>query len=206
VEVSVRTPLGTSTRDYSTWDGEVLRGKTLADWDADPRVIRFVEELAAGIEPDQPVAYRYAAAISGEPRRLRRPEYGLWKRRLLIHSGLVQPPDVALAVLPGGAGDQARQLWPSIALVIQARVLGGTPADDPLPLTRRFLRRWVPMGEGSVRTAMEELEALDYLIRAGIYRPKGGLPTILWQVRAGEAAVSLTLELPPAGETRGHGG
>ena len=62
------------------------------------------------------------------------------------------------------------------------------------------------MGEGSIRTGMEQLEAIEYVSRADTYRPKGGLTTILWQVRTGgKATVSLGLELPPAGATR-HGG
>jgi hypothetical protein len=188
VEPSVRTPLGTSTRDNSTWDGEVLRGDTLAAWDDDPGVIRFVEEKARAVERGKPLAYRYAAAISGEARRLGGSEYGLWKRRLLLDGGFIQHPAVALAVLPTGAGSHTRRLWPAIELLICARLLGGTPVDDPLPLARRFLRRWVPMGERSVRTAMEELEALEFVILVGTHVPEGGRSTNLWRVRGWEEA------------------
>lgn len=70
-----------------------------------------------------------------------------------------------------------------IELLIQVRVLGGTAAHDPLPLTRRFLRRWVPMGERHVRAAMEDLEGHEFVMRAGTYPVKGIRPMNLWVVR-----------------------
>ena len=182
VEDSIRGPLGTSTRD-STWAGEVLKGDALAAWDDDPRVIRFVEDVAGTIESGRPLTCRYAAATSGQVHDLSASEYGVWKRRLLLESGLVPHPAVALAVLPVDAGVHARELWPSIELLIQARLLGGTPADAPLPLTRRFLRRWVPMGERPVRTAMEELIALEFVTLADTHVPNRGWPMNLWCVR-----------------------
>ena len=125
-------------------------------------------------------------------------EQGVWKRRLLLDSGFVPHPAVALAELPLEAGVRARELWPSIELLIQARLLGGTPAEAPLPLTRRFLRRWVPMGETPVRTAMEELIALEFVTRAGRHIPNRGRPMNLWCVRLeGEAGVNQMPELPP---------
>ena len=198
MEVSVTPPLGTSasplrtsTRD-STWDGEILRGDALAGWDDDPRIRDFVNQVASGVELGKPPAYRYAAAISGKARLLSRPEYGHWKRRLLLDSGAVQRPTGGLAALPADAGDHARRLWPSIELLIQVRLLGGDSVDDPLPLTRRFLRTWVPMGETPVRAAMEELEALGLVIRDGTYCANGGRRMNLWRVAKDEAVVSST--------------
>jgi hypothetical protein len=56
----------TSTRDASTWEGDVLRGEALADLDNDPRVASFIEQMASEIAPGKAPAYRYAAAISRE--------------------------------------------------------------------------------------------------------------------------------------------
>jgi len=182
-------PLGTSTRDLSTWDGEILAGAVLASWDDNSAVIRFVDEVARGVEPGKPLAYRYAAAISGEARWLPRSEFVVWKRRLLLDGGFVERPVVSLAALPEDASRPARQLWSSIELLVQARLLGGTPAHDPLPLSRRFLRRWVPMGEGSVRTAMEKLQAIRFVTPAGVYEGSNGRrPTKLWRVHLAKEA------------------
>ena len=204
VEIAVTVPLGTSsTRDSSTWDGGVLRGYDLAAWDDDPTVVDFVNQVADNVEVGKPLAYRYAAAVSGEARFLTAPAYGQWKRRLLLECGVVPRPAVSLAPLPGELGVHARRIWPLIELLIQVRVLGGTAAHDPLPLTRRFLRRWVPMGERPVRAAMEDLEAHEFVMRAGTYPMKGIRPMNLWVVRLFNA--SGAPDLPPAGveETRG---
>lgn len=90
-----------------------------------------------------------------------------------------------------------------IELLIQVRVLGGTAAHDPLPLTRRFLRRWVPMGERHVRAAMEDLEGHEFVMRAGTYPVKGIRPMNLWVVRLLNPPGPS--DIPPAGvgETRG---
>jgi hypothetical protein len=131
-------------------------------------------------------------------------EYGQWKRRLLLACGLVEHPAVALAVLPSEVSAHARRLWPSIELLINVRVLGGTPATDPLPLTRRFLRRWVPMSERSVRAAMEELEAKGFVVRAGMHVPEHGRPMNLWLPRALDATGwSLTPEVTAGGRSSG---
>lgn len=204
VEIAVTGPLGTSsTRDSSTWDGGVLRGDDLAAWDDDLTVVDFVNQVADNVEVGKPPAYRYAAAVSGEARSLTAPEYGQWKRRLLLECGVVPRPTVSLAALPGDLCAHAHRLWPLIELLIQVRVLGGTAAHDALPLTRRFLRRWVPMGERPVRAAMEDLEAHEFVMRVGTYPVKGIRPMNLWVVRLLDA--SGPSDLPPAGfgETRG---
>jgi len=195
---STWVPLGTSTRDASTWEGDVLRGDALADLDNDPRVTSFIEEIAREIAPGKAPAYRYAAAISREERPLPRPEFVQWKRRLLRECGVVSRPAVSLAVLPGEVSPHARCLWPLIELLIHVRLLGGTSPHDPLPLTRRFLRRWVPMSEGAVRAAMEELEALEFVMRAGTYPVKGMRPLNLWLVRVRDEHSGASQELPPA--------
>jgi hypothetical protein len=101
-----------------------------------------------------------------------------------------------LAALPQSAGLHTRLLWPSVELLAKARLLGGSAVEDPLPLTRR----WVPMGETPVRAAMEELEALGHVTRAGSYVPLNGLRTILWQLRldsdAGRASSGSTVSAP----------
>jgi hypothetical protein len=179
----VDAPSKPSTRDSSTWDGAVLSGADLAAWDENAAVNRFVDRLAAGGAPDKPLGYRYAAAISGEERFLGKPELGNWTRRLLIEGGFVGRPPVALAGLPDGAGAATRELWPAIELLVHARVLGGTPASEPLPLSRRFLQRWARMTEARVRAAMEELESLGYVQREREEALANGRRLILWSVR-----------------------
>lgn len=186
VEPSVRSPLGTSTWD-STWDGEIQRGETLAAWDDDPRLIRFVDDIAGGIAPGKPPTYRYAAFLSGEERYLRPSEYGVLKRRLLLDAGVINHPLVPMAVLPVSAGLHTHRLWAAIELLVQARLLGGTSIHEPLPLTRRFLRWWVPMGEGSVRAAMEELKTLEFVVPTSDFdsaiMKSGHRPLKLWRIK-----------------------
>ena len=166
---------------------EPLVGAELAAWDDDEALVRFVEERAGDLLPGEPEADRYAASVTGTPRKLSRPERGVWKRRLLIDAGLVEPPPVVLARLPEEACTATRELWPQIQLLVQARVLGGMPATDPFPLSRRFLRGWARMSERAVREAMEELEWLGYVERAGTYPARRGVPGLTWRVRlAGE--------------------
>jgi hypothetical protein len=202
VESAVRGPLGTSTRDStwdgkSSWDGDVLREDDLAAWDDHPTFVSFINEIAGNVAAGFPPAYRYAAVVSGEERKLSKPEFVQWKRRGLLDSGAVPRPPVLLPALPDELSVHAHRVWPQIELLLQVRVLGGTPARDPLPLTRRFLRRWVPMREGQVRTAMEELEAREFVMKAGTYPTKGTRPMNLWVVRLLDPDASV---LPPAGE------
>lgn len=127
-----------------------------------------------------PLAVVYAATVASHYQPLGRAEFPCWKRRALLEAGSISLPAVTLAPLPEEATEETSELWTAIALLLRVR---GEPATEPLPLTRRFLRRWVPQSEWVVRQGMEYLEKKRLVWRVANYlRPGGVRPTTLWRV------------------------
>jgi hypothetical protein len=127
-----------------------------------------------------PLAVVYASSVAGYFHPVGRTELPTWKRRALDEAGCVSLPAVTLAALPEDAPDVTSELWAAIGLLLRAR---GGPATDPLPLARRFLRRWVPQSERAVRRGMEYLEEKRLIWRVAYHvQPGGTRPTTLWRV------------------------
>lgn len=109
----------------------------------------------------------YAARVTGKIRKLNERDTILWRVRLLIDSGVVEPPRVELRPLRPGALGSTRKAYDGLERLVACRTLldGGTLR--PFPLTQQFLVRWTGLSRESAA------KAITYFCQKRIIREVG---------------------------------
>jgi hypothetical protein len=107
----------------------------------------------------------YAAVISGQLVDRAGPELARWKLRLLLDTGTVKAPTVALPPLPPEATERHRQLYAGVRRVFEARWLADP--GEPAPLARRFLGDWCHMSPSAVQKLKGDLISWEIIVKAG---------------------------------------
>jgi hypothetical protein len=124
-----------------------------------------------------------AAKVSGRVRSLDVPELAVWKLRLLIESGLVDPASVMISPPPAEVSAQAHLVAAGFQLLLSAKWLYEYGA--PTPYTRRFAAAWCGLREIDAAIAIRKLRQLGLMRQVGTFkRMKLYLPGEATQVRA----------------------
>lgn len=145
---------------------------------------RFVLRLHEGWLPESLcLGELYAAAETGEIKRLRGLALAEWKRRALVAAGFARPNKISLAALPPEAPPSARETWAVVTQILADRADG----ECEIALSAPTVARWWSSSEARIRNGKKWLRQNGYLLKVG-ERPSGyGKPTDIWRIRmAGE--------------------
>jgi hypothetical protein len=124
----------------------------------------------------------FAAHLTHELKSRRPPELGLWKWRMLVEFGFVEPTRVELPQLPIGAPEQVMQAWPKVASFLAIRALSGRIESEGFALSAPWFAKWSGLPEPTVRTAKRWLTEQGILVRVGQAPGSFGRPTHLWSI------------------------
>jgi hypothetical protein len=131
------------------------------------------------------LAETYAIWVTQTLRSLSDAEHALFKLRMLVELGRVNPVAVQLAVLPAGAPPSAVALWSELASLLGIRWLTVSP-DAPFPLSVPWFSKWSCLSEATVREGKRWLSSHGFLNLAGDARSRRGKPTQLWKTGWGD--------------------
>ncbi len=114
------------------------------------------------------------------------PELAVWKLRLLVETGLVEPLPGALraiAALPSGASPTAKKVYDGFCYLLGCKWLHTHGA--PTAFTYRFASAWCGVKETQARDGIRELVERSIIVRSGLqvrpplYGPGPGEPELL---------------------------